>query len=109
MIVNIYMELPSLSNARGHWSKIAKIKKRQRKIVQAALFGREKPELPVVITLVRFGSGTRPMDDDNLAGAFKAVRDEVAAWLQVDDGNKKKITWHYDQGRDTMPRIEIRW
>lgn len=32
------------------------------------------------------------LDDDNLARACKAVRDEVAAWLGVDDGDPR-ISW----------------
>jgi hypothetical protein len=36
------------------------------------------------------------MDSDNLAGAFKALRDAVAALLDVDDGTDR-IRWHYRQ------------
>lgn len=36
-------------------------------------------------------------DDDNLAGACKAVRDEVAAFLGVSDGPSGGVEWRYDQ------------
>jgi hypothetical protein len=38
------------------------------------------------ILLTRHG---RRVDDDNLQGALKAVRDEVAAWLGIDDGDER--------------------
>jgi len=47
------------------------------------------------VTLVRFSAGF--LDDDNLRGAFKAVRDEVAKWLGVDDGDVDRVRWLYAQ------------
>lgn len=69
----------------------------------------------------RFGSGAvarltriggQPMDSDNLARAFKAVRDAVAHWLGIDDGSPL-IAWTYDQRPRTAKEkigieIEIR-
>jgi len=40
-----------------------------------------------LITLTRYGPAL--MDDDNNTSALKAVRDEVARQLQVDDGDKR--------------------
>lgn len=37
-----------------------------------------------------------PLDTDNLSGAFKGVRDEVAAFLGVDD-RSERIHWRYCQ------------
>jgi hypothetical protein len=37
-----------------------------------------------------------PLDTDNLSGAFKGVRDEVAAFLGVDD-KSERIHWVYTQ------------
>ena len=37
------------------------------------------------------------LDDDNLAGAFKAIRDEVAKYFGVGDGPKGPIKWKYAQ------------
>lgn len=48
----------------------------------------------VVISLVRYGR--RHMDDDNLAGLFKPLRDAIAASLGVDDGDPR-IKWEYGQ------------
>lgn len=52
------------------------------------------PPLPVVVTLVRVGP--RALDDDNLAYAFKALRDGVADALGVPD-HDPRVTWRYAQ------------
>lgn len=66
----------------------------------------------VHVHLTRFGPKT--LDDDNLRGAFKATRDEIAAQLGVDDGDLPKVQFHYHQarksdghGHDHAIRIEI--
>lgn len=46
------------------------------------------------VTLVRYG--WQPMDDDNLAYAFKACRDGIAKALGIDDGDKR-VEWLYEQ------------
>ena len=50
--------------------------------------------LPAVVTLTRLGG--KSLDGDNLQRAMKAVRDMVAAWLGVDDADKR-IKWRYRQ------------
>jgi hypothetical protein len=49
-----------------------------------------------------------PLDSDNLSGAFKGVRDEVAAFLGVDD-RSDRIHWIYTQerGKGLKPTITI--
>lgn len=62
--------------------------------------------LPLVVTLTRVGTGTKPLDDDNLRRALKAVRDVVARWLGADDGDRR-IRWRYRQRRDYKPAVVI--
>lgn len=52
---------------------------------------------PIQIVLTRRGP-TAGLDLDNLQAAFKAVRDGVADWLQIDDGDPR-LHWTYRQGR----------
>ena len=60
----------------------------------------------VRVTLVRTG-GSR-MDDDNLAGAFKAVRDQVARIVGRDDGDERFWEWRYEQRPGPLGiRVEI--
>lgn len=63
------------------------------------------PALPVVVTLVRVGP--RALDDDNLAFAFKAVRDGVADALGVKD-HDPRVSWAYAQEKgEYAVRIEV--
>lgn len=57
----------------------------------------------VTVTLTHVG---RTMDTDNLAGAFKGVRDELAALIGVDDGDER-VTWKYGQ-KAGKPGVVIR-
>ena len=39
------------------------------------------------------------LDDDNLSGSLKGVRDAVAAWLGVDDRDRTRVRYVYEQQR----------
>lgn len=71
------------ANQREHWAAKAARVKHERAMARLVLSSRTPPALPVVVTLTR--CAPRLLDDDNAVGAMKAVRDEVAAWLGVDD------------------------
>ena len=47
-----------------------------------------------MVTITRIGP--RKLDDDNLSGACKYVRDEIARMVGVDDGSDR-YTWVYKQ------------
>lgn len=59
-----------------------------------------RPVGPFAITLVRIAG--RKLDGDNLQGAMKAVRDQVADELGIDDGDEAH-EWLYEQ-RKPRPR-----
>lgn len=65
-----------------------------------------RPPVEVVLTRI----APRELDDDNLARSFKAVRDQVAVHLGVDD-RSKLVTWRYAQEkgkpREYAVRIEV--
>lgn len=98
-------------NSREHWAARARKRKRERSVT--ALFMRAAyrkahpyfaplphprgfmpPWAELKVTLTRIGP--RKLDSDNVQGALKAVRDEVAAQFGVDDGDPR-ITWEYAQ------------
>jgi hypothetical protein len=67
--------------------------------------------LPAVVTITRVGP--RKCDDDGIVGGCKAVRDEIASLLRIDDGDPR-IAWLYAQrkGRysvevDLAPRARV--
>jgi hypothetical protein len=107
--VEIPMALPSASNLREHWGAKRRRVKSQRvttglmlranrvaDAIQTEHVGEWAIARPLVVTLTRIGP--RSLDDDNLRGAFKAVRDEVAAYFGVDDSDPR-IKWRYAQAK----------
>lgn len=71
-----------------------------------------KPPLPVKVTLVRCSSGV--LDDDNATASMKHIRDVIAKWYGVDDGDPEKIQFIVTQekvrrkSQGTKVRIETR-
>jgi Holliday junction resolvase RusA-like endonuclease len=61
--------------------------------------------LPVLVTWVRVGR--QVMDTDNLAGSAKALRDAMAKWIGVDDGDTDSVKWSYEQ-RSGDAGVEVR-
>lgn len=83
------------SNAREHWAKRHRRRKKQREDLRPFLNVKRKPRLPVDIFLTRIAP--RKMDEhDGLPMSFKAIVDEIADWLGIDDGSGQ-ILVHYDQ------------
>lgn len=117
--LEIPMRLPSAANLREHWRVRAKRVKSQRAVVRLAMragcmrgptgldasIGVAMQGEPLVVRLTRISP--RKLDSDNLSSAFKAIRDQVAAELGIDDGSDA-IEWLYAQepGRPGI-RIEI--
>lgn len=104
------MKLGAALNARTHWTRRAARARKERTIVTVALHHHPMPVAwpPTTCTLARIAP--RMLDDDNLAGAFKAIRDEVAAFFGVDDGPRGPIAWRYEQrkGAPKQYAVEIR-
>ncbi len=111
------MILPSAANLREHWRERHRRIKAQRNAVALAmpvyLLHHERNWVSVLgkllVTLTRVSP--RELDDDNLQGAFKGIRDQVAAQLGLDDRDKR-IGWHYAQakplkGAPPSVRIEV--
>jgi len=93
-------------NGREHHLARARRVKAERHAVSWML-PPQRPALPVVVTMTRVSPGTVPMDDDNLSGALKAVRDAVATWLGIDDRDPR-VRWAYEQRRGPWA-VEVRW
>lgn len=79
-----------------HFRSRAHRRAKERAAVAKALDGKRLPPGPPwTVTLTRIAS--REFDDDNLQAAFKAFRDEVAAVLGVNDGDRAAVVWRYRQ------------
>ena len=79
-------------NAREHHMVRARRVKAEKHAT--ALIVRPFPT-PCIVRMVRLSSVL--CDDDNLQGACKAIRDEIAKLCGVDDGPRGPITWAYAQ------------
>jgi hypothetical protein len=92
----------SEANKREHWAKKAKRASEQRRAVAMAWLTKARVKFPqgnvpqLVIHLIRVAP--RAMDDDNLARSFKAIRDEVAKQLGLDDRDQR-LRFVYEQRR----------
>ena len=95
-------ELPiktiSEANRRYDWGKSRFVhmhRHRDQRCVAQLVMNAHLQEIPagrpLRITLVRIGP--RRLDDDNLAGAMKHVRDGIADSLEIDDGDETQAVW----------------
>ncbi len=101
MIVINGMRLGRGLNDREHWRVRAKRVKAEREQVAWVLAARNvaRPTLPLLVTLTRIAPSSGLDKGDNLNGSLKAVRDQVAAWLGVDDKHDDVVTYAYAQRR----------
>lgn len=95
----IPIHLPSLANTRLNWRAMASLKKKQKLatymyLAEQLIDGVKLPPMPLLVTITRVGP--RKLDDDNLSGACKYVRDQIATAIGVDDGSDL-YTWRYEQ------------
>lgn len=95
MTTLIRVEVPLMTvsgmNAREHYMKRHRRVKREREAVAWSLKGIVPPALPLVVTMTRVAP-SNGLDDDNLASALKPTRDQIAAWLGIDD-RSKLVRW----------------
>lgn len=112
MIARIRVDkaLPSLANSRLHWATKAATIRTQRARVSmrwVVMTQFERAAIQSQTKSVLFiRTGPRFLDDDNLAAAFKAVRDEVAKLLGVSDAPGGPVQWRYEQRRG-KPGFEV--
>lgn len=106
----------ALNHGQGHgWWKTAKERKQQRALV--ALWFRSveaRPLRGIIPDVVRFArlAWSGGLDSDALPASMKAIRDECAKQLGVDDGPRGPVQWEYQQARSSkagefLVRIEF--
>jgi len=104
------IRLPSTANLREHWATRAKRTKIHRMLGKNAArtllrgLQDECVEDQIRVRLIRVAP--KPLDDDNLASAFKGIRDGVADALCFDDGDPR-LTWIYAQEKRSEYGIRI--
>ena len=98
MIISIPLRTSSGLNAREHWRARAKRVRTERLATGLVLNRQTRPPIPCTVRLTRIAP-SNGLDDDNLCGALKAVRDQVAEWLGVDDKDRASVRYVYAQRR----------
>lgn len=84
-------------NHREHWrARSSRVKRERSTACLAVLAQLGRDPRPCTVTLTRLSPAT--MDDDNLPGAAKAIRDGIADAIGVPD-NDPAIRWQYAQER----------
>ena len=85
-------------NARELWQGRSSRVKKERKAVAWSLVGQTRPPIPCSVRLTRVAP-SGGVDDDNLSGSLKAVRDQIAEWLGIDDRHRNQVRYVYAQKR----------
>jgi hypothetical protein len=95
------LKLTSL-NGREHWRPKAARVKAQRSLVALVLRGTVVKQMltmsPLVVTITR-SAPSEGLDDDNLVGSAKHVRDQIADELGLPNDRDKRVTWRVEQRR----------
>ena len=96
---------------RHHMAKSRRANAWARALVYAACeadWPRSLPWPRATVTITCIAARGQEMDDDNLAGCCKAVRDSIAKWFGRGDAPGGPVTWRYrwERGPDGT-RIEL--
>lgn len=101
----VKMRAPSTPNLREHYMARATRVKAQRGAVQ-----REMPKWPggplLVVRITRVAP--RALDGDNLQTAAKAIRDQIAVGLRIDDASPL-VDWEYHQTKGEAEVVVQIW
>ncbi len=105
--VNIPIRTVSELNQRERfWARSARARNQKETVI---LFLRAHlhriPSLPAHVHITRHSK--RKLDSDNLAASQKHVRDAVANFLGVNDGDEKRVTFSYEQRPSPSPLVSI--
>lgn len=101
----------NVTNVRMHWRVRMARTQAVRDSVTEALYAEDwtlqapSERTPWDVRLVRLGP--REMDDDGVVSALKGVRDALAAFVGVDDKQRRLVRYSYDQRPSKEWGVEI--
>jgi hypothetical protein len=107
-LIVLPLRIESEANAREHWAKKAKRVKQHREAAYWHCKAGDMPRFMFPLTVRVTRIAPRELDDDNLSGGCKALRDGVADYLGIKD-NDPRVTWAYAQrkGEPKQYAVEI--
>lgn len=104
--VTIPLHTCAEANMRDKWGRIARAKV-QRSVAAEFVRRMDMPPIAGGVRVVMTRRGPAELDSDNLAGAFKAVRDGIADAYGVDDRDKR-YQWVTEQEKAGAGVYEVR-
>lgn len=106
VVVDLPIKTVAGLNAREHYLARSRRVRKERGAAHLTVKHKQgKPDLPVIVTMIRLSAGK--LDDDNLLGACKGIRDGIADAYGIAD-NDPRITWRYDQERCARGKFGVR-
>jgi hypothetical protein len=100
-----------LNSGVNRWARHKATKVAHKKVEDALLVAGWPHQLPTgrrfILTFRVDQPAGKLMDDDNLAGCCKQLRDQVAKWLRTHDGPSGPITWRYRSGRGPVDQVTM--
>jgi hypothetical protein len=106
IVLTLPLHMRSEANERSFWGDKSSRVREHRSITRAAL-NRYSVAKSGFTRVVFTRLGPRMLDSDNLAGSFKAVRDEIAAYCGVDDGPTGPIMWECQQEKSAAYGLRV--
>lgn len=97
-MITVPIRTVSALNSREHWRARTSRVRAERQAVAWLLRKAERPPVPCTVLLTRCAPSSG-LDDDNLLGALKGVRDQVAEWLGINDRDAATVRYRYAQRR----------
>ena len=101
VVVDVPLKLASELNMHEQWRARHKRANAQRELIGLTCMSRlapfRKTATPLVVTIERIAPSA--LDDDNLVGAGKHVRDAIAEVLGLPNDRDARVTWLYGQRR----------
>lgn len=108
-VLRLPIQLKSEGNLRDHPMAVYRRKRGQKDVTTACLQTQtsgairahrssEQPGWEVeLVRITPHAADTRKLDGDNVQSSLKFVRDAVATWLRVDDGDVGRVRWRYSK------------
>ena len=93
------LRLESSANLREHWRARAARSKVYRDMSRAICRPPDWAETAKIQVIMWRIAPSQGLDDDNLAAAFKAVRDGIADRLGLKNDRDPRVKWEYRQSR----------
>ncbi len=99
------IRLVSEANIHEHWATTAKRVKEQRRWIYVHARKHMPVPLPCIVTMTRIAP--RELDDDNAVRSCKAIRDELALLMGIDDRDPR-VHWRVRQAKGSAKQYGVR-